>query len=363
MTAAVATRFVQGTPEWVDARRDVLGSSDIPIVTGSSPYATSLFALWAIKTRLVEPEPPDPETQDLFDLGHALEEPIAARYTAITGRPLRRRRQLLVHPTDRWMGASLDRVSARRGERRIIEIKWVPNRRWGTDGPEPVPSYVQDQVQWQLAVTGWDVADVAVLQGSRIDVHEIGPSERYQADLRYLARDFWDRVEAGEHPPVDGSEATRAAIARLHPRDTLGQLDPSPETAALAYAIRDASIARKAAVEEDGRVRNLMRLLLEEHSGVEDEDYRIHFRRSADRIVTTTDWQALAAVYGRTVDTLVAKLRAHVPSLALEGIDVSTDEGLTRVHEALQSIYTTTEVKEGSRSLIPKFRGDDGRWS
>jgi predicted phage-related endonuclease len=96
---AQAIPVIQGTPEWIDARRDVVGSSDIPIITGSSPYATSVFALWAAKTRLVELEPPDPETQELFDLGHALEEPIADRYTVITGRPLRRRRQLLVHPT------------------------------------------------------------------------------------------------------------------------------------------------------------------------------------------------------------------------------------------------------------------------
>lgn len=336
---AIAVPAIQGTPEWLDARRDCVGSSDIPVITGSSPYGTSLFALWAIKTRLADPEPPDPATQELFDLGHALEDPIAARYTVMTGRPLRRARRLLVHPRERWMGASLDRVSARRGERRIVEIKWVPNRRWATDGPEPVPPYVQDQVQWQLAVTGWDAADVVVLNGSHVEVHEVGPSERYQADLRYLARDFWDQVESGEHPPVDGSEATRAAIARLHPRDTLGLMPPTPEAAALAYAIRDATAARKAAVEEDGRLRNLMRLLLEEYAGVEDDDYRIHFRRSADRTVTTTDWAAVAE--------------------DLAGRAGLSEDALTEV----VALHTTSETREGSRSLIPKFRGDDGRWS
>lgn len=354
--AAVALPAIQGTPEWLDARRDVVGSSDIPVITGSTPYATSVFALWAVKTRLAELEPPDPETQELFDLGHALEEPIAARYTAITGRPLRRRRQLLIHPRDRWIGASLDRVSARRGERRIVEIKWVPHRRWATDGPEPVPAYVQDQVQWQLLVTGYDVADVAVLSGSHVEVHEIEPSERYQADLRYLARDFWDRVEAGEHPPVDGSDATRAVIAQLHPKDTLGLLPPSPETAALAYAIRDATVARKAAVEEDGRLRNAMRLLLAEHAGVEDEDYRIHFRRSPDRIVSTTDWQRIAEIYRETLAAVAASAEDASP-WPVEVEAVVRDPGV------IESLNTTTEVKEGSRSLIPKFRGDDGRWS
>lgn len=356
MNALAVPNAIQGTPEWLDARRDVVGSSDIPIITGSTPYATSLFALWAIKSRLAEFEPPDADTQELFDLGHALEEPIAERYTAITGRPVRRRRQLLIHPTDRWMGASLDRVSARKGERRIIEIKWVPHRRWATDGPEPVPAYVQDQVQWQLAVTGYDVADVAVLSGSHVEVHEIEPSAAYQDNLRYLGRDFWDKVESGERPPVDGSEATRAAIARLHPRDTLGLLPPSPEVASLAYAIRDATAVRKAAVEEDGRLRNLMRLLLEEHSGVEDDDYRIHFRRSPDRIVTTTDWQRVAGIYRETLDAINARLENADP-WPLEVEQVVRDPGV------IEALNTTSEVKEGSRSLIPKFRGDDGRWS
>ncbi len=331
MTAVAVRSAIQGTPEWLDARRDVVGSSDIPIITGSSPYRTSLFTLWALKTRLAEPEPVDAETQELYDLGHALEDPIAARYTVITERAVRRRRQLLVHPTERWMGASLDRVSTRRGERRIVEIKWAPHRRWSVDGPEPVPSHVQDQVQWQLAVTGYDVADVAVLTGSHVEVHEIGPSKSYQDDLRYVARDFWDHVKHGERPEIDGSESTRQTLVRLHPRDTLGLMEPTPEVAALAYALRDASALLKAAKEEDGRLRNELRFLLDDYSGVEDADYRIHYRRSADSVATTTDWEALA--------------RLFMPS------------------ERLIASHTATEVREGRRSLLPKFRdADTGKW-
>lgn len=358
MMAAVAVpAAIQGTPEWLDARRDVVGSSDIPIITGSSPYRTSLFTLWALKTRLAEPEPVDPETQELYDLGHALEDVIAARYALVTERRIRRSRRLLTHPTERWMGASLDRVSARRGERRIIEIKWAPNRRWALDGPEPVPPNVQDQVQWQLAVTGYDVADVAVLSGSHVEVHEIGPSTSYQDDLRYVARDFWDRVEHGERPPIDGSESTRQTIARLHPRDTLGLMEPTPEVAALAYAIRDASAVLKAAKEEDGRLRNEMRFLLDDYSGVEDADYRIHYRRSIDSTVTTTDWQAIAAAYRLL-------LRAQIESIDL---DEAMKEIALRLApddlDTIEALHTTTEVREGRRALLPKFRdADTGKW-
>ena len=346
--SAVATAHVQGTPAWVDARRDVVGSSDIPIITGSSPYHTSLFTLWALKTRLAPPEPVDDDTQELFDLGHALEPVIAARYTAVTGREVRRRRYLLTHPAERWMGASLDRVSARRGERRIIEIKWSPNRRWALDGPEPVPHHVQDQVQWQLAVTGWDVADVAVLAGSHVEVYEVGPSDAYQADLRYLARHSWD---LGARRAADGRRVGEHALddhappPPRHARDA----EPSAETAAIAYGIRDASGALKAAKEEDGRLRNEMRLLLAEHSGVEDADYRIHYRRSADSTVVTTDWQAVVTDLRRLVSGVVSE--------AVDRVEV------LRTLDAIEEDHTTTEVREGRRALLPKFRdADSSKW-
>ncbi|MBX3031453.1 MAG: YqaJ viral recombinase family protein [Chloroflexi bacterium] len=352
MTAAIALPYRQGTPAWVDARHDVIGSSDIPILTGNSPYRTSLFSLWAVKSRLAEPEPVDDETQELFDLGHALEDVIARRYEAHEqGRPVRRVTRLLVHPEHRWRGASLDRVSARKGERRIVEVKWVPHRYWRTDGPEPVPAHVQDQVQWQLMVTGYDVADVAVLNGSHIEVHQVEPSQRYQDDLVYIARDFWDHVEKGQRPPIDGSDSTADTIRRLRPRDTLGLMDPTPEVAALAMAIREASRAARAAGEEDKRLRNEMRWLLDQHAGVEGvatvEDhevgYRIHFRRGAEREVRTTDWEAVARAY------------RHL----LEGEPMPAGMDL----DSLAALHTTTEVREGTRTLRPMFRDDDtGRW-
>jgi putative phage-type endonuclease len=287
----------------------------------------------------LEPEPVDPATQELFDLGHALEPVIAARYTAMTGRAVRRRRHLLIHPDIPWMGASLDRVSSLRGDRRIVELKWVPNRRWSIDGPEPVPAYVQDQVQWQLAVTGYDVAEVAVLAGDHVDVHEIGPNASYQADLLYLGRDFYGYVGRGERPTIDGSESTAETIRRLRPRDTLGLMEPTVEVAALAHAIRDATLARKAAVEEDSRLRSEMRWLLDEHSGVEDDDYRIHFRRSADRTVVTADWRSIAGAYR-------SLLELDEPYL-----------------DAIEAAHSNTDVVEGRRSLIPKFRdADTGKW-
>ena len=336
----------QGTPAWLDARQNVVGSSDIPVITGNSPYRTSLFTLWAVKTRLAPPAPIDPETQELFDLGHAMEDVIAARYALIADRPVKRVNDLLVSKAVPWHGASLDRVSARKGERRIIEVKWVPHKRWYTDGPEPVPAHVQDQVQWQLMVTGYDVADVAVLNGSHVEVHTIEPSEQYQRDLAYLAKHlFWEYVERGEQPPVDGSESTRETLGRMYPAETLGLLDPTPELAALAFRIRDAKAAAKAAELAKGEAENVMRSLLGEASGVRDDGagFRVSWTKNKDS--AKTDWQAVAKAY-----------RAFLLSGDEPPPDVTGPEYL----DAIEALHTTTT--DGARVLRTYFKSEEGKW-
>jgi putative phage-type endonuclease len=351
-----ALPVIQNTPEWLDARRDVIGSSDIPIITGSSPYRTSLFSLWAVKTRLAEPEIPDATTQELFDLGHALEPVIAARYAQISGRQVRRARRMLVDRKRRWMGASLDFVSAQKGDRRIVEIKWAPFRRWAHDGPEPVPAHVQDQVQWQLDVSKYDAADVAVMSGAHVEAYSVEPSAAYQDNLRFLGRDFWDLVERRERPPIDGSDETRGVILQLHPRDTLGLMSPNVEVAALAHALRDATKALKVAKEEDGRLRNELRWMLEDYAGVEDDDYRIHFRKAADRIVELTNWEGIVAEYD-------ALLRTIEDAVIADDLGAANAAFLGSDPETIRSRHTTKETKEGGRSLTPKFRDDEtGRW-
>jgi len=154
-------------------------------------------------------------------------------------------------------------------------------------------------------VTGYDVADVAVLNGSHVEVHEIGPSDKYQADLVYIARHlFWAHVERGEAPPIDGSEATRATLGRMYPAEKLGLLDPTPELASLAFRIRDAKAAAKAAELGKSEPENVMRSLLGEAAGVRDDKagYRVGWTKNADG--SKTDWKAVAAAYRFLMDGL-----------------------------------------------------------
>jgi putative phage-type endonuclease len=356
---ALATEFVQNTPAWVDARRNFIGSSDVPVLTGNSPYATSALELWAYKTRrpdgtfLLDPEPPDAETQELFDLGHALE-PVIADRCAIQHGALRRKPRMLVHADIPWAAASLDRHRAGTD----VEVKWVPNRSW-RGGAEAVPSYVQDQVQWQMFVTGIKRGHVAVLHGSHIECHDLDADRDYQDALLTIATDFHDNfVVPGVMPPIDGSEATRRTLTRMYPRDTLGYAEPSAEIEALVRAIREAGAIAREAGDDEARAKNALRAVLEEHAGVEGDGYRVTFTKNRDS--TTVKWELVASAYRQLLlDAFGPGGRSEADALMELGLpfDMAVPEAVAAIH----SIYT--QPREGARPLVVKVRDDEtGKW-
>ena len=359
--AAIAMPVTQGSIAWLDARRDLIGSSDIAVLTGNGLYGASRFDLWAVKTRLAEPAVPDEATQELFDLGHALEPVIAERYTLRTGRPVRRVNRMLRHPRYDFVGASLDRESAVRGDRRIVELKWAPNRRW-FDTNEPIPAGVQDQVQWQLLVrgAGW-VADVAVLNGSKVEHHTIEPDKGYQDDLLYIASDFWANFVAPKvRPEVDGSESTRLAIARMYPRDDgeiLKGSDIPAELVELMARLQPAEEAEAIAKGEVGSIKNAIRLLLEGHAGAEANGWKVSYRRSKDG--TKVNWEAIAGAYRRLLEATFSHDGTSEAD-ALEALGFPLGADVLEVLPAIASLHS--EVKPGHRTLLPKFKEEGGSW-
>lgn len=362
--AAVRVPGHQGSIAWLDNRRDVVGSSDIPVITGSSPYRTSIVDLWAVKTRLLDPEPPDAEDQELFDLGHAMEDVVAERASLLTGHRYQRVRDMLRHPTIGWAGASLDRRQV--GARRLLECKWAPNRRWA-DGPEPIPGYVMDQVQWALMVTGWEAGDVAVLNGSRVEIHAIEADRGYQDDLVVIAHQkLWRYVESGEMPPVDGSETTRRTLARLADRRALvngKRIRADGDLDRMARQLREAQQAEKAATKAAGSIKNAIGALLlaAEASGIDGSDYgwRLDWHRNADSVRDVTDHAAVASLYrGLLAQALAAGDQTVRGALRDSGFDPDAPDLL----DVIEGLHTTTETKAGARPMRLWMKGDDGKW-
>jgi predicted phage-related endonuclease len=144
----------------------------------------------------------------------------------------------LTHPDLPWMFGHLDGWTPRDHPRaRLLEVKTAQrlDEQWGDPGTGQVPMHYFCQVQHYLAVTGFDLCDVAVLvQGRRMD---IWPVPRDQAFIDALVADettFWERVKRGIPPNPDGSESAGAALRRMYPRVEVDEVVATPEMALAA---------------------------------------------------------------------------------------------------------------------------------
>ncbi len=218
--------------EWLRIRKQGIGSSDAAAAVGLSPYKSQL-ELWLEKTGrdagLPKTDPQDEASPAYW--GNILEPIVASHYCKRTGHRVRRMNAVLQHPDPQlgWMLANIDREVIGAGDVQILECKTAGingARQW----KEGVPEYVQLQVMHQLAVTGKQAADVAVLLGGQqLEIHRIVRDEALIAQLIELEMRFWHFVVTDTPPPADGSESADLALRCLYPQDSGQQLDFSAD--------------------------------------------------------------------------------------------------------------------------------------
>ena len=214
--------------DWLEVRKQGIGSSDAAAAVGLNPYKSQL-ELWLEKTgrdgNLPKVDPHDEESPMYW--GNILEPIVAAHYTRRSGNRVRRINAVLQHPDPAlpWMLANIDREVTGAPDVQILECKTA-----GINGArlwkEGVPEYVQLQVHHQLAVTGKQAADVAVLLGGQhLEIHRIERNETLIARLIDLERQFWHYVESDTPPPADGSDSADTALRCLYPEDSSQTID------------------------------------------------------------------------------------------------------------------------------------------
>ena len=214
--------------QWLEVRRGGIGSSDAATAVGLNPYKSPL-ELWLEKSGRQPANEEQPGMDDPRFWGTLLEPYVAVAYQQKTGRKVRKINAVLQHPTMPFMLANIDREVVGDPEVQILECKTAGefgSRLWKVG----VPEYVQLQVQHQLAVTGKDAADVAVLLcGQDLQVHRIERDDDIIARLVVLETRFWECVENDTPPAADGSESAARALRHLYPgNDTSLDLTGNP---------------------------------------------------------------------------------------------------------------------------------------
>ena len=218
---------------WLDVRRQGIGSSDAAAAVGLNPYQSQL-ELWMHKTGkgdLLPTIDPLDETTPMY-WGTLLEPIVAAHYTKRTGNRVRRVNAVLGHPQIPWMLANIDREIVGAPDVQILECKTA-----GMNGTklwkDGVPEYIQLQVMHQLAVTGKQAADVAVLIcGQELQIHRIERDETMISQLIALEEQFWALVKSDTAPPADASDSAATALRCLYPQDSGADIDLSEDEVA-----------------------------------------------------------------------------------------------------------------------------------
>lgn len=219
------------TKAQLEERRTGVGGSDAASVLGIHPFK-DVYELYLDKRGEAPPEDDDFLKEGRY-WGSVLEQPVCDRYAEETGYKVQKANQLIRSKEHPFMIANIDRKVVGEDRRIGFEAKTAVWREgWGESGSDEIPPYIMCQVQHYLAVTGYDIWDLAVLIGNRdFRTYRINPIEKIIEQLIDAEEQFWDRVTAGVPPtPEWQSAATTRLMKNLYP-GTNGQVVMLPEVA------------------------------------------------------------------------------------------------------------------------------------
>lgn len=254
---ASRTERFDSRADWLAARTQSIGGSDIAVLLGISTWRTPI-AVWATKVGAI---PLDDEEEARHQrIGHAMEPIIADEFTHDTGIELVDfgDHAITRHPEHRFVTATLDRVTAD-DDAVPVELKNA-NASVARQWDEQPPLIYQVQVQWQLLATGAPYGYLAaIIGGSGFKWARI---ERHDAFIEYalrVASDFWKCVESETPPEIDvndASDETRKVLQAMYPEDRElppivlddAHADLARRYLAACDEARDADTAKKAVV-------------------------------------------------------------------------------------------------------------------
>jgi putative phage-type endonuclease len=178
--------LIQGSPEWLEWRRNGIGASDAPTIMGENPWksADQLLEEKCVKLR-------ESQTTPAMENGIALEPEARRAYISQTGRLVQ---AACLQSTDHaWLRASVDGIT--------LTLDWVMEIKCGeavynkTSEYGRVPDYYYGQLQHILTVTGLGMIDFwCYLPGARPLLLSVERDQKYIERLLATEAHFWTEV-------------------------------------------------------------------------------------------------------------------------------------------------------------------------
>ena len=207
--------FTENMPytEWLEWRKKGIGGSDASVVCGINRYKSPV-ELWLDKTNQI----PSAEAGEAAYWGTILESVVRTEFSKRTGIEVQCVNQLLQSEEHPFMLANLDGVCEHpEYDTCIFEAKTASAYKTG-EWDDAIPDEYQLQIQHYMAVTGYKGAYIAVLIGGNTFRWKfIERDEELISMLIELEANFWNHVQNGTPPPLDGSDASAKFLAERFP--------------------------------------------------------------------------------------------------------------------------------------------------
>ena len=332
--------------EWLQFRKQGIGSSDAAAACGIHPYL-SMLELWMIKTgRMTSNIDQSIEGYSPLYWGNTLEPMVAKYYQEHTGNKVRRVNAILQHPDpdNHFMLANLDYAITGSDEVQILECKTA-----GEHGVKlwrhGVPLYVTCQVQHQLAVTGKSAAHICVLLcGHEAKIYKVERDERLIASITEHERLFWQYVETDTPPTPDHSESAARALKQLYPKpEPSSKVNLTDDNG--ANKLFDKLLSYRASIQEieerHDQVKHQLQTLIADNEIAVFEKGAISWKRSKDS--TTLDSKALLKAKPELLKQFSKTRQGSRRFVILNDNQASTHSTINKTIESIQ--YTQTAHK------------------
>ena len=184
--------------KWHEDRKRTIGSSDMPIIMGLSPYKTALD-LWKLKTGLVEPE-----KQNFAQARGTEMEPIAREWfnnkTGLNFKP-----KAFKHKERERFTASLDGWDEE--TRQAVEIKFSGSKDHLMAKAGTIPPHYMAQCQWQYIVSGAVKIFYLSYQHDDSVILEVPkPNKQEIEHMLYVAESFLELVDHKQMPALSDKD-------------------------------------------------------------------------------------------------------------------------------------------------------------
>lgn len=194
----------QSRQEWLEVRKEGIGSSEVATIVGLNPYETP-YQLWRRKTGLDAPKTENTAMRN----GHLLEDAIAQMWHAETGREIIKRSAIdwIIRDNEKhYLQVSPDRTFWL-GESRSPDAKGIlecKSTRMKVD-PDDLPKNWFSQVQYQLGVAGYELGSLAWLSAGMMGF-DFGCKDLaavpdfYEWEVEEIDRFWIDNILGGKEP-------------------------------------------------------------------------------------------------------------------------------------------------------------------